>query len=170
MKNILNQLEGGDLQSIGNVNRFIPRFKSQSDFDELFGGLFHLDRRVVMRAADAIEKLTTSKKEFLTPHKFSLIRRLNTADQKELKWHLALIVPRLPLTARERGAVWDVFTRWARDHTESRIVRVNALQALFDICAADPRLKTELVITLQELERQNIPSLNARIRKLTKHW
>jgi hypothetical protein len=50
-------LSGGDLRSVGNVVFIIAQIKSQEDFDELFLYLVHPDQVVVMRAADAIEKI-----------------------------------------------------------------------------------------------------------------
>jgi len=58
--NFLKELTGGDLRSIGAVNNIVSFIITQVQFDELFSGLFHQNRLVVMRTADAIEKLKSN--------------------------------------------------------------------------------------------------------------
>ena len=88
-------LSGGDLRSVGNVDSVIAQIKSQEDFDELFLYLFHPDRLVVMRAADAIEKIAAEKPSYLMKHKNQIIELCYSAFRKEVRWHLALLIPRL---------------------------------------------------------------------------
>jgi len=64
-----DKLKGADLRSIGKANEVATMVHTQKDFDQLFSGLNHSDRKVVMRTADAIEKITGKKSGFLTPHK-----------------------------------------------------------------------------------------------------
>lgn len=47
-------LQGGDLRSIGIGNENVALVNTQIEFDDLFEGLYHSDRKVVMRTADAI--------------------------------------------------------------------------------------------------------------------
>lgn len=58
MNNKKKYLQGGDLRSIADVDQLIPLIKTQKTFDELFSCLESEDRLIVMRAADAIEKIT----------------------------------------------------------------------------------------------------------------
>jgi hypothetical protein len=60
MNKIRNALTGGDLRSIGRSNEIVSSIKNQKEFDILFELLFSSDRILVMRAADAIEKVTKS--------------------------------------------------------------------------------------------------------------
>lgn len=73
MLKFVKLLSGGDLRSIGKSNSIVPKVKNQNDFDELFKCLFHKDRIVVMRAADAIEKITVSNPLYLIKHKKKII-------------------------------------------------------------------------------------------------
>ena len=159
-------LSGGDLRSIGNSNSVIVKILTQNDFDELFKCLFHQDRLVVMRAADIIEKVTINNQHFLATHQKEIIDLLKHAKNKELKWHLALLVPRLFMDKAAFDSTWNILTQWAKDTTNSRIVRVNAIQGLFEMMKQEPRLEKDFKITLDEMQNENIPSLNARIRKL----
>lgn len=159
-------LSGGDLRSIGKNNFVILKIQTQKEFDQLFKNLFHKDRLVVMRTADAIEKITINNKQYLTKHKRQIIELLNVAKDKELKWHLALLIPRLHLDKKEFNEAWDTLSKWAKDKTNSRIVRVNSIQGLFEMLTQEKKRETDFSLTLSEIEKENIPSVNARIRKL----
>jgi hypothetical protein len=161
-------LTGGDLRSIGKSNSVVLKIKNQNDFDELFFCLFSNNRIVVSRCADAIEKITTNNPKYLSRHKKKIIELCNTAKNKELKWHLALLIPRLPLDSKEFGKAWDTLTKWANDKTNSRIVRVNSIQGLFEMIKQDSELEKDFCLTLLELEKENIPSINARIKNIRK--
>jgi hypothetical protein len=173
MPQLANKLKGGDLRSIGNANAILPEITNQQKFDELFSGLFNADRLVVMRSADAIEKITISHPEYLKSHKKELLELLYTATHIELKWHLAQLMPRLMqqinISEDKMGKVWDKLSQQALDKTErSRIVRVLSLQALFDIQKQYPELKKDFIDTMEKMDRENIPSIKARIRILRK--
>jgi hypothetical protein len=165
---LITYLKGGDLRSIAKVEKLLPLIKTQSDFDELFKYLFAKNRLVVMRTADALEKITTTKPEFLLCHKKDIFNFINTTNDKEFKWHLSLMVSRLDLSIDELGKVWAELTKWAKNKKESRIVRVNSIQSLFDLAKQHKELEKDLNLTIQEIKRENIPSINARLRKLEK--
>jgi hypothetical protein len=133
MKNFDKLLKGGDLRSIGKANEVVKEVKNQSDFDTLFNGLFNSDRKIVMRSADAIEKITIKNSGYLSKHKKKILLLCATAKDKELKWHLALLVSRIKLTEEEFGIVWQTLINWATDKNESKIVRVNSIQSLSNL-------------------------------------
>ncbi len=172
MAQISNKLKGGDLRSLGKTKVVISEITNQKEFDELFKNLFNPDRLVVMRAADAVEKLTQTHTDYLDSHKNELLELFQTANHIELKWHLAQLIPRLiirlKLSEDETGMVWDRLTQWALDKSGSRIVRVNSMQGLYDIQKKFPELKKDFTDTLLKLDRETIPSLVARIKILRK--
>ena len=159
-------LKGGDLRSIGQSNKVVSLIKDQEGFDELFKQIYNIDRKVVMRAADAIEKITANSPDYLGHHKSDILQLCNTAKNIELKWHLALLVPRLSLSKREIGAVWQTLTSWATDRNESKIVRVNSIQGLFNLSTQHKELKQDFRLIVTKIKEEDIPSINARIRKL----
>jgi hypothetical protein len=161
-------LSGGDLRSIGRSGSVISKIKRQCDFDELFGYLFHHDRIVVMRAADAIEKITLTKPEYLKNHAQEIISLCGKAKNKELMWHLAQLLSRLRLDRSEFESSWNILAKWVKDKTNSRIVRVNSLQALFDLLSQDKSLLGDFNLILLELEKENIPSIRARIKMISR--
>lgn len=56
----------------------------------------------------------------------------------------------------------------ALDKKESKIVRVNSIQGLFDLLSQYPVLQNDFDNAIQELPDHNIPSITARIKKLKK--
>ena len=119
-----------------------------------------------MRAADAVEKITISHPNYLQGHKREMAELFDKAENKELKWHLALLGPRISFSHQELEKVWQMLLGWATDKNESRIVRVNSLQALFEVSTLNKELREDFSSRLSEIEKENIPSLNARIKKL----
>ncbi|PIE42251.1 MAG: hypothetical protein CSA47_01295 [Gammaproteobacteria bacterium] len=166
MNKLKTYLQGGDLRSIAKANTLVALVKTQKDFDALFQCLFTKDRLIVMRSADAIEKITRQKPLYLTTYHQDIIHLMNTAIDKELKWHLALIVSRLNLTVEERDTVWNTLANWAKNKTESKIVRVNSIQSLFDLADQDEVLKKQFNLIIRAIEVENIPSITTRLKRL----
>lgn len=166
MKSFLDKLIGGDLRSIGRTNEVVNEVKNQHDFDILFEGLYHQDRKIKMRTADAIEKITLLTPTFLATHKKEIVQLCSQAEHIELKWHLALLVSRLPLKSTELNEVWRRLAGWAMDKKESKIVRVNSLQSLSVLSKDNKVLLEEFELMINKLRKENIPSLNARIKKI----
>jgi hypothetical protein len=166
MKNFEPYLTGGDLRNTAGVAQLVPMIKCQIDFDLLFSCLAVENRLLAMRAADAIEKITIEHAEYLKPHPAHLIQLINRARHKEMKWHLAQLISRAPLTNDQMHHVWLILTKWAMDTSESKIVRVNALQALFELSKQNIRFEKSLVPIMQTLEKDDIPSLKARLKKI----
>jgi hypothetical protein len=61
---------------------------------------------------------------------------------------------------------WKLLTNWALDKNNSRIVRVNSIQGLFEMLKENNELTQDFDLTLTELEKEDIPSINARIRSI----
>lgn len=102
----------------------------------------------------------------LRPHKAQLFSLLKSAAHKELKWHLALLVTRLSLTDEEGREVWGILSYWALNPNESKIVRVNSLQGLFELSLAHKEFAESFAHTLEVLEHERVPSIQARVKKL----
>jgi len=163
---LLEKLSGGDLRSIGNADLIVAEIKNQNDFDILFNCLHSDDRLIVMRAADAIEKITVIRRDFLCGHKEEILAFCKNAENIEFKWHLALLLPRLSFSENEYAHVWKILSSWLLDPKESKIVRTNSMQALFELSKDDLMAKEKFDSILSEVEKENIPSLLARIRKI----
>jgi hypothetical protein len=141
MQDLSDYLKGGDLRSIGRVEDLIGLIKNATNFDLLFEYLHSEDRLLVICAADAVEKISVEHPEWLAAHKKEILHFLQTAQDQEFKWHLAQIVTRLELAEDELRKVWMVVSNWAKNEKESKIVRVNSLQALYNLSHKHIHLK-----------------------------
>ena len=158
-------LKGGDRRSIGKANQVAKLVLSEPKrFAELLECLWDEDPIVRMRAADAAEKVTVRRPELLNPHQQELLGLLAEAEQSELKWHLALMVPRLALTSAERQRAAEWLQRYLEDR--SSIVRTFALQGLADLARQDPSLRDTARRTIEESLRTGTAAMKARARKL----
>jgi hypothetical protein len=168
MNTILRKLCGGDRRSIGRSNEIVEEVLNRpSLFRYLFEGTLSRDAIVHMRAADAAEKVTARQPELLRPHKRKLLTIAGSSDQQEVRWHAALMLPRLKLTAKERAVAVDILFDYLRDH--SSIVKTFAMQGLATLASGDPHLRAKMLPLLQELTEVGTPAMRARGRKLLQH-
>ena len=89
------------------------------------------------------------------------------ASEQELRWHLAVMVPRLPLNPGERQLAASWLSRYLEDR--SSIVKTFALQGLADLAQDDPRIRPKVIGILQQATRNGTPAMKARSRKLLRH-
>ena len=158
-------LQGGDRRSIGRSNLVAARILGQPHrLAELIECLRSDDPVVRMRAADAAEKVSVQKPQFLKPFKAELLRLADQTTQAELRWHLALMLPRLPLRPSERERVMGRFRDYLRDR--SSIVRTCAIQGLTELSMGDPTLEPGMIRLLKKARRSGTPAMKARSRRL----
>jgi hypothetical protein len=163
--NILSLLQGGDRRTIGRADRVAAKVsKNPGLFPELIAGLWSEDALVRMRAADAAEKVTRSSAELLGPYKKELLGLMAEATEQELRWHLAAMVPRLVLNARERQHAITALQSYLEDR--SSIVKTFALQGLADLAQDDADHRSRVIEILREATRNGTPAMKARSRKL----
>lgn len=164
-KNILTLLEGGDRRSIGRADQVAAMVSNDLKlFPALIAGLWSDDLLVRIRSADAAEKITRKHPELLQPFKKELLGLMSETRQQELRWHLAAMVPRLTLNARERQAAIASLNGYLKDR--SSIVKTFALQGLADLAQDEPSMRPRVIETLREATRNGTPAMKARSRKL----
>ncbi len=98
------------------------------------------DSGVASRAADVLERIShdpsPALRRILAGYKEALLGLLPDARFIKLRWNLAFVIPRLPLTlleARRAAATLETFLE-----DRSSIVKTAALQALADLTRHDP--------------------------------
>ena len=133
-------------------------------FPKLMVGLWSEDPLVRMRAADAAEKVTRKNPELLTPYRKELLGLLGETIEQELRWHLAVMVPRLALNSNERKRTISLLNSYMRD--KSSIVKTFALQGLADLARDDAGIRSKVIEILREATRSGTPAMKARSRKL----
>jgi len=164
-KKILALLEGGDRRTIGRADDVAAFVSDHPElFPKLIAGLWSADPLVRMRAADATEKVTRKNHALLKSYKKGLLGLMTEATEQELRWHLAVMVPRLPLNEKERKLAISSLSSYLEDR--SSIVKTYALQGLTDLAQNEPNIRGRVVKILSEAARSGTPAMKARSRKL----
>jgi HEAT repeat protein len=164
-RELLRLLAGGDRRSTGRSAEVVAAVIANPGlFPDLFAGLSDGDRVVRMRAADAVEKVTREKSELLQPWKKQLLREIAALDDKEMRWHVAQMIPRLALSPHEQSAAVRTLVGYLSDG--SSIVRTCSMQALADLADAHPRLRRQVDPLIEQLTRSGSPAMRSRGRKL----
>ncbi len=162
---LLKKLEGGNRRSIGRVEDVVREVLGDPDlFGVLFDGMSHPDPLVRMHSADAVEKLTADRPEWLAPYKHRLLRQVAACEQQEVRWHAAQLFSRVKWTPRERRRVVEILAGYLSD--ESKIVKTFSMQALADIALQDAGLRPGILRQLEALTRTGSPAMRSRGRKL----
>jgi hypothetical protein len=162
---ILALLQGEDRRTIGLADEVAAIVSGNPRlFPELIAGLWSPDRLVRMRSADAAEKVTRHHPELLAQHKKELLGLMSEAQEPELRWHLAAMIPRLQLDTRERKLAVSGLNRYLEDR--SSIVKTFALQGLADLARYDPNIQPGVIEILRTSMKIGTPAMKARSRKL----
>jgi hypothetical protein len=165
MASLLQLLTGGERRSLGKVNEVIGKVLAAPRlFATLFGGMQSTDVLIRVRSADAVEKLTRHHPEWLRPYKRQLVGALANSEQKEVRWHVAQMLPRLDWSERELPQVVQLLRGYLAD--DSSIVKSCAMQALAELLPQAPALRQEIEQQLRELSTTGTPAMRARGRKL----
>ena len=164
---ICSLLSGGDRRSIGRTEEVIALIRQKpKKIVDLLECLWNPDHCISMRAADATEKISREQAALLQPYKAALLGLLAEATQQELRWHLALIVPRLHLTCSECQRAAGLLQTYLEDR--SSIVKTFALQGLSDLIQQDASLQPMVLDLLRSAARTGTPAMRARSRILLK--
>ena len=167
MTNILDDLRGGDLRSIGRANEIADKVEQNSAlFGEVFKGLYDNDPIVRMRSADVIEKVTKNKPQLLRGFTSKIISILASAEQQEICWHMAQIAPRLACTKNEVNQIIKILKRYLSH--KSKIVNVSAMESLAVFTQINSSILNEVIEIIKEQEKTGSPAVQSRGRKLLK--
>ena len=165
MDKIEKLLSVGDLRMTGNVDQVIKLVLSEPTlFENVINIIISAEPATRMRASDTIEKITREHPEWLKPYKNIFLNEIANIEQKEVRWHLAQILPRFSLTNKEREKVYKLMIAYLKD--ESRIVKTFAMQALTDLAIKDNRYYDKVFSIIKNLEKNGVPSQQTRARKL----
>lgn len=117
-----------------------------------------------MRTADALEKISVQRPELLKPYKAELLGLAAESTEAEVRWHLALILPRLALGRVDKERAVRILREYLND--PSSIVKTFAIQGLTELAQDHAKLQQEMIDMLEEFSRTGTPAMRARSRKL----
>jgi hypothetical protein len=162
---ILKNLSGGDRRSIGKAERVVEQIlKTPALLRDVVRGFTHDDPVIRMRCADVAEKVSAAHPEWLQRHKQALLSFASTVQEKEVRWHMAQMIPRLELSPSEKRRAVALLFKYLEDG--SQIVKTFSMQALFEMSAADAKLRARVIPILQGTVHNGSPAVRSRAKKL----
>ena len=158
-------LNSGDRRTIARVREAVELVRHDGrHMPALIECLFDGDAAVRMRAADSLEKVSRTHAHEIDSYAAVLLDLFEQTEQQELRWHLAVLVPRLHLSRFQRLRAAEILQRCL--NARSSIVRTFALQGLLDLSLSEASLKPLVIDFLRAAERSGTPAMKARSRKL----
>jgi HEAT repeat protein len=158
-------LSSGDRRSIGRANEVVSFvLRNEAALPDLVAALRNDNDVIRMRAADALEKISAIRSDWVTPFADDLLDAVAIWNQQEINWHVAQILPRLDLTQVQQDRAICVLFGFLAE--QSRILRTFALTGLVEFSMRDPCLRDRVIPEVQSAAASGIPSLEARARKL----
>jgi len=159
--------------SSGRVKEIVPLIQAQPALAiYLVELLFDQNLGISQRAADVLERVSHKPSpalyRVLARSKDALVGLLPEAQPKKVRWNLALILGRLPLTIPECRRCAQILSTWLDD--PSSIVKTAALQCLADLTRLDPSLLPMVLDLLRIHSRSGTPAMRARCRILLKEF
>ena len=165
LTDLMAMLSGGDPRTLQGVVAAIEAVTENPDlFPRLITAMGHEDRVICARASDAAEKISAKNPALLNSHMSGLLNRLARSKYKEVRWHVAQMLPRLPLSAKQRQRAVETLERFLID--DSSIVKTFAMQSLYELTLRHQNLRASVRLHLAELCETGTPAMRARSRKL----
>ena len=162
---VLKNLSGGDRRSIGKADRVVERIlRTPALLSDVVRGFTNDDPVIRMRCADVAEKISAVHPEWLQRHKRALLSFASTIQEKEVRWHIAQMLPRVELSPIEKRSVVALLFKYLDD--PSQIVRTFSMQALFDLSKHDAKLRARVMPILQDAVENGSPAARSRAKKL----
>jgi len=159
-------LKGGERRSIGRADEVASLIlREPGRLDGLWSCLRDVDPLVRMRAADALEKVSRVLPDLFEPYREALLATKLEDGSAEVRWHLIAIKSRLALHASDAARFYAYLDQCLR-HDASRIVKVAALQAAYDLSVKFPQFNAELNEMLAFARSSPWPSVIARAARL----
>lgn len=155
------------MRSVGRSEQVVKLILANPDLlADVVQAILSEDPGIRMRASDAVEKISREQPGWLKPYKKCFLNKIVKIEQKEVRWHIAQILPRFSLTSKERDKMFNLMRSYLNDN--SQIVKTFALQALTDFALQDhtyvPRVKSIVSLAVDN----GAPSQQSRGRKLLK--
>lgn len=168
MLTIYDLLKGHDLRSIGKSNEVVKLVTSDPLlFDEVFNGIFHDDKVIRARCTDAVEKVAKKFPEFIQKKKKIILKNLPDFNQKEVLWHIALMLGYMKLTTKELARASEYLFLWLNKE-ESIIVKVMCMQTLADYALKNRNMLKSVSDEIRKQMINGAPAIKARGKNLLK--
>lgn len=163
---IVKAFSGKDLRGKSNASLVLKEYqKGKCSKSDIFDLVFSEDRLIAFRAIDTYELI--AKEEGVS--KDEMKRLLDIMDgykPKEFMWHYVQVMGYMRLANNMRSKVYTYLKKALYEYIESNIVRVFAMQSLFDLFKNDPGYAKHVRKILEEMNKSTIKSIKVRAKNL----
>jgi hypothetical protein len=167
MMDFKSLFQNGDMRSPkGAVEACEYVLKNQNSIIELIDLIQCGNKKIQMGAADALEKISLKNIQILIRVKSKLFEIAKIAEQKEVRWHFALILPRLNLSKQEAKAAFEIIENYLED--KSKIVIAFSLSALFEFSKIESNINSRFLEILDVFQNNPSPAIKVRVRNIFK--
>nr|WKN39861.1 hypothetical protein K4G66_14290 [Tunicatimonas sp. TK19036] len=168
MSNWMKLLSEGPPLKLGKTDQIVYLMEQDPEtFDKVFATLFQENLTIKIRAANAVEKVTRGRPEWLLPHQQTLLANLSELAQPfSVKMATAALLGHATWTDEDVLEVLAILRLWLLD--TNTFVKVNCLQALTQIAQRHPWLTSEVIGLIENEMAKGKASIKARGRKLLK--
>ena len=135
-------------------------------FGELMELLFHAKAPLPQRAAWVVTHLADKHPELCLPYIEQLITNLEKFDHTGIHRCLLRVIAETVVPESLQGQLYDLCYRWLLDKHTPIAVKVNCMQILFNISEAEPDLKHELRLLIEEMIDHESAAIKSRSRYL----
>lgn len=163
MNPILEWLSGGDLRSDGMANEVADiAIKNPQLFDEVYAGLEEADDVIRGRTADALEKISRKRPEFLRDHVSQLIRMAKEDPVVMVRMHLAMIFGHLAIYEELVDELASVLLFMLDD--QSVFAKSWAIVSLCIIARKYPQKRDQIVSSVMQLQKDSSIAIRTKVR------
>lgn len=167
-QNVLSYLVEGDKRTLSGVEQAVKAILEDSQqIDDLLSAYDIHNEALNLRISDTIQKVQENDPSLLKPYAKRVFTIFAEYEQKEVRWHMAQILPLLDLNQNQLRKAMQI---WQSDFYNSRssIQRAFSLQAVYDIAS----MKSEYMPLLDELLKHALsngsPAMKSRATLLQK--
>ena len=163
---VISAFSGKDLRvNIKATKVFKAYQKGDCSKATIFNLVFSNDRFIAFRAIDTYEKI--AKEEGVSKEEMKKLFGIMEGDKpKEFMWHYLQILGYMSLPNNMRAKIYNYLKTALNEYLESNIVRVMAMQSMYDLFKSDPGYAKHVKKILEEMNKSSIKSIHIRAKNL----
>lgn len=169
MHPLLSRLEEGDFKSLGQVPDVVSEVLSDNSLlSILVEGVTNENPKIAYRSTVALDKIGRQSLNLLNQEKEKIIQIAIKTNDKNIMWHLSIVLSYLNLIDDEIGTVLNQIIAWLNNINLSIFGKVNCMQAIATISKSKKELIPEAIAIIENEMSKGKAAINARGRILLK--
>jgi hypothetical protein len=135
-------------------------------FHELLELVWEGESPLPMRASWVVTAVTDKYPDLLHPYIGRIVESIEHFDHPGTRRNLLRYLASVEIPEALQGKLYDVCYRWALSRSEPPAIKAHSLQILYNIAKAEPDLKHELRLLLEDLANDESAAIKSKYRRL----